>query len=170
MLTEIVVAVATAIILGVLGWLAGVFTAPKNVEEWRVQIRRATKDYWTWRTRADRELAEELQRIDEEHNERGIYHSGIRLQARQRAIDRVEAETADQLTVMSRAYDDAFRKLHRVDKVWLVWTTNDRDELGIVRATWKALFGKTASMEADILDPVIENARRGARPPEDEPS
>lgn len=164
MLTEILIGVAVALILGALGWLVGAFRAPRNVEEWRVKIRRATKDYPTWRDHADGDLAEELRRIDEDHNARGIYHSGIRLDARQRAIERVEVETADRLTVMSRAYDDAFGKLRRVDKVWLAWTTKNRGELGVVRATWKGLFGKTPSMEADILDSVVERAHREETP------
>lgn len=164
MAEEIIVGVSVVIIVAGLGWIAGVFRVPRNVADLELSLDRSKRDYALWRERHDAEVAYELRGIDEEHNARGTYDSGIRLDDRQKVLDRAARETKEQLIVMFRAWEDAFRKLRRVDRVWLVWAMKPRGETGRVKGTWKALFGKLASVERDILQPALERAENELGP------
>lgn len=157
------IGVAVFIITAALAWVAGLFRVGRNVKTWEIESDRAKKDYAVWRERADREFAEELERIDENHNTRwGLDHPGLRLAARARATERIQEQTVDQMRVMSRRIDDAFHKLRRVDLAWLAIKHRKSSEYGdysVLKALWTALTRRPGSMENQILEPVVRKLK-----------
>lgn len=156
MLEQIVVAVVSAVILGVLAQFLGLFRVGKNVRTCMTEINRAKKDYGAWAERARRHLIEKIRQIDEDHNARGIYHSGIRRHAGTQAMEEMRLLQEAELRVLSRRISDAFDALRPIDRAWLAIKTKDRGDYSLVKAVWIALTKPPRSMEDEILDPVLE--------------
>lgn len=163
MAEQIVVGVVLFAATGVLGWaVRALLLAPRHVREWATELDRAKRDYTIWNERATRQLTERLSEIDEHHNARGMYDSGNRLAARARATEQSREEVEDRFRVMSRKIDDAFRRLGRVDLIWLAIKYRKSDaygDYGIWRAVWTALTKRPGSMENQILEPVLRRMK-----------
>lgn len=149
--------VIAAAVLAASGTLTRLFQIPKHVREWEVSKNRAEKDYARWRERADRELANHLRSIDEEHNAHGVYHSSMRLEARATAERHVEEQAKDEITKMARSIDDAFRRLRPVDRAWMAMKY--RGDYGRIKAVWVGLTKQPGSLEDDVLDPVFRRMK-----------
>lgn len=154
MVGEVVVGVIVVVVVGVLARIAGLTEVPRKLRQWETTVNRAKTDYGVWAKRRDASLQEELQQIDEEHNARGLYHSGIRLEARARAHGRATNDVEDQLRVLSRKIDDAFHGLRRVDRAWLGFRYRRGLRDGL-KTIWVAMTRPLGSMEEDILEPVL---------------
>lgn len=153
---EIAVGVGTALVLGLLGWVAGVFKAGKNVRHLRTKIRRAYKDYELWAERQDRELADELATINEDYAARGLFDSGIRLAAQQKARDAATLDNKEALTQRTRAVDNAFDELRKVDSLWLAFTVDGVGWRTRLKGAWRALTKPPTQLE-ELLDEALEH-------------
>lgn len=148
--------IATAI-LAATGRLTRLFQIPLHVRAWEITVNRAKKDYGRWQDHADRELAEQLRQIDEDHNARGIYHSGIRLQARAKAEREMKERAKDEKTKMGRKIDDALHDLRAIDRAWLA--VKYRGDYGRLKAFWTGLTKQPKSLEDDVIDPVFRRMK-----------
>lgn len=127
-----------------------------------MKTQRAWTDYNVWAARADRDLIDELGRIDEDMNDRGLYNSGIRLDALGKARQRATDANADQLRTRARKIDDAFHKLRRVDLAWMAIQYREKGKpLVALKGVWRALTKPPLSMEKDMLDPVLRRLEEG---------
>lgn len=162
MVEEIVVGLVVTAAAGVLARMTGIFRAPKNVRACEVEVNRARTDYGTWRQRTDRDFAEKVRQIDEDHNRRGMYNSGERIYALRRAAEDAQLATVAEMRSTVRRITDAFARLSRIDRVWL--TIKRRNELGyggfkVVKAVWIVLTKNTISLEDDVLEPVLRDLK-----------
>ena len=83
-----------------------------------MRLERAMADQEAWIESANVEMAEELQRIDDDLAGRGVLNSSLRPQAHKRVRERYKAEQAQRFRQVLRVAHDARDEMGPIERWW----------------------------------------------------
>lgn len=140
--------------------IAGLLWTRHRVNECVVTVRRAWNDYWLWSYEAGKRRYAEFQRQKRVHADKGTLASEEHLAEAEALVDRYADEFQTRMRKMSRDIDDAFRRLRRIDRIFLLFTYPGASFKERMNGLWRSFTNKPFSLE-EMYDRVLQTEREG---------